>query len=355
MTIKVGIIDDSMMVRSALKKMIQSEAEFTVVGTCKDVYEGRSMILNEEPDVITLDVEMPRMDGLTFLERLMEHNPMPVVMVSSLTSKTSRKGMEALEKGAVELVAKPDGDNTNSIQSLHDSLIPKLKAAYQARDQITGPGATAGDDQATQEKINLPEEQYDLILIGSSTGGVEALRTIFEDLSGELPPILIVQHMPPIFTSKFAERLNGLSEPQVSEASDGQTLHTGEACLAPGDMHMAVRRLNSTGKAKVTLTEDSKVHSQRPAVDVLFKSVSHKVSNQNILSIVLTGMGKDGRDGAIELDKKGATILVQNRATSTIYGMPKQVNENVPSAIECPLNDIASLMNLSGKDTKSHA
>jgi two-component system chemotaxis response regulator CheB len=345
MTIRVGIIDDSLMVRSALEKMIDSESAFTVAGTAEDVYEGRSMLLEEDPDVLTLDVEMPRMDGLTFLEKLMQHQPMPVVMVSSLTSKTSRKGMEALETGAVELVAKPDGDKTNSIQSLRDDLIPKLEAAYRARDQIATNGDVSRHNQTSGNQPDLPEKNYDVILIGSSTGGVKALRTIFENIQGDLPPILIVQHMPPVFTKNFAERLNSLSEPQVSEATDGQTLRSGEACLAPGDKHMAVRRLKGSGNATVTLNEDDKVHSQRPSVDILFESASREMKNQNVLSITLTGMGKDGRDGATALENQGATIVVQDRTSSTIYGMPKQVKENVQSAIECPLEGIASLMN----------
>lgn len=345
MTINVGIIDDSVLVRSTLKKMLDKEPDFSVAGVSKDVYEGRSMILEHDPDVLTLDVEMPKMDGITFLERLMEHHPIPVVMVSSLTQKTSRKGMEALDKGAVEIVPKPDGDRVDSMKSLRDDLLPKLRAAYKARENISRSRDESSSKTSPDEQIELPTSQYDGIIIGSSTGGVKALSKIFKELESDLPPILVVQHMPPVFTKNFADRLNGSSPVSVAEGSGKVIVQEGEALLAPGDQHLEVKRFVREGGIEVQLTDAPKVHSQKPSVDVLFKSACQAMTDQNILSIVLTGMGKDGRDGAIELNDNGATVVVQDRSSSTIYGMPKQVKKNVPSAIECPLQRIPSLMN----------
>jgi two-component system chemotaxis response regulator CheB len=343
MTINVGIVDDSVMVRSVLERMINGHEDFQIVGKASDVYEARTMIMEKDPDVLTLDVEMPDMDGITFLDRLMEHQPMPVVMVSSLTRKTSRKGMEALEKGAVDVVGKPQGDTSDSIQQLEDELMPKLEAAYRARKTI-------GQKQTEKpsKESNLPEldhSQYDLILIGSSTGGVEAIKEVFTGLSDNLPPILVVQHMPPVFTRQFADRIDGISSVNFAEAEDGSTAGWGEGLLAPGDQHMEVRRLNSSGRVKVQLNEDEDVHSQRPSVEVLFESAAQRAGHADLLGLVLTGMGKDGQSGSVSLAQKGATILTQDEKTSVVYGMPKRVQEAVDSARSVPLDQISELLN----------
>lgn len=343
MTITVGIVDDSVMVLSVLENMIDGHPDFEVVGKASDVYEARTMLLEKEPDVLTLDVEMPKMDGITFLERLMEHQPMPVVMVSSLTRQTSRKGMEALEKGAVEVVGKPDGDSSNSIKQLEDKLIPKLHAAYKARKTIESDQTSTSDQN--EEGPELDHAHYDMILIGSSTGGVDAIKHIFSELEDGLPPILVVQHMPPVFTRQFSERINENSPVEFHEAEDGDSIGTGEALLAPGDQHMKVRRLNSSGTVKVQLDEDEKIHSQRPAVEVLFGSAARQAGDANLLGLVLTGMGKDGRDGSRALDRTGATILTQDEESSVVYGMPKRVREAVDSAQEVPLDRMPDVLN----------
>lgn len=345
MTIKVGIVDDSVVVRSVLEKIIDNEPEFKVVGKSEDVFSARTMIMNVNPDVITLDVEMPKMDGLTFLERLMEHQPMPVVMVSSLTKSTSRKGMEALDKGAVEIVAKPSGDKSDSIHALEDELLTKLKAAYRARNQLLIDRRSQSRQKKNGPDVELSRNHFQAVLIGSSTGGVQALQTIFEELTADLPPLLVVQHMPPVFTEQFSRRLNELSKIRVAEATEGDRVESGQALLAPGDHHMLVRRRNQSGAVKVTLNQDERVHSQRPSVDVLFTNASEKLDPEKILAMVLTGMGKDGRDGCVVLEQKSSTILVQDEASSTVYGMPKQVSQHVKSAREMSLRQIAPFLN----------
>lgn len=341
MVIEVGIVDDSLMVRSTLEKIINGYDDFRVVGTAKDVYEARTMLLEEEPDVLTLDVEMPKMDGISFLKRLMEHHPMPVVMVSSLTKKTSRKGMEALDQGAVDVVAKPSGDKSDSIRALEEELMPKLRAAYRARHSIDKDTLNTSSEDSGLE---LEHDAYDLILIGSSTGGVDAIKEIFSDLRNDLPPILIVQHMPPVFTEQFAERINDLSKVDLRQASDRNTAGQGQALLAPGDQHMIVRRVNRSGNARVNLDDSDPIYSQKPSVEKLFQSAAGRVDG-NILAAVLTGMGKDGRDGAKMLAEEGATILAQDEESSTVYGMPKQVKENVPGANTIALDQIAEVLN----------
>ncbi len=352
MAIKVGIVDDSSMVRSALGKIVNEDDNLEVVGKSKDVYEARTMIMEENPDVLTLDVEMPKMDGITFLERLMEHQPMPVVMVSSLTDRSSKKGLKALEIGAINVVTKPDGDQSNSIRQLKDELIPKIEAAYRS-DSPTSSTAKSSETPKQSSSVQLPYDRYDAVLIGSSTGGVSTLRTIFDDLSGNLPPVLVVQHMPPVFTSKFAERLDRLSNLTVGESESTDRVHHGEALLAPGDQNLKVVQKKANDAVKVQTSEEPKVHSQRPSVDRLFESAGQNMADATILAIVLTGMGKDGRDGAQKLAERNATILAQDESSCTVYGMPKQVRDNVPSAQTIKLSEIPPLLNELGARNKT--
>lgn len=361
--IRVGIVDDSAMVRTILKRIIEQEKGFKVVGSTGDVYAARSMILQEKPDVLTLDVEMPGMDGLEFLERLMTHYPIPVIMVSSLTTRSSVKGIRALELGAVEVVGKPRGDSPDSIRALKDELIAKLRIAARAnipppmkrmqaaREKTTSktarhPTIPSSDWKVTDVKASLPlNESIDAIVIGSSTGGILALRTIFSDLPRGLPPLFIVQHMPATFTKRFAQHLNQITEIDVREAQDNDYASRSDALIAPGNYHMLIHRKDISGRIKVRLEQSPKIHYQRPAVDPLFISAAEKLGKR-VLALVLTGMGKDGLKGSIALSKVGGTILVQDEKSCTVYGMPAQVKKNIDSALEVPLSKIASVLSL---------
>lgn len=334
MSIRVGIVDDSVVVRSSLENILGNHPEFEVVGTAGDPFEAREMIFEKEPDVLTLDVEMPRLDGLTFLERIMEHKPMPVVMVSSLTQKTSRKGLKALELGAVEVIGKPSGDKSDSIRDLEEELVRTLKAAAEAQ---LDSGARRRKDRGG--RVELPS-RVDAILIGSSTGGTKALRKVFKDLQVGLPPILICQHMPEVFTRQFAKHLDERSPLEVWEAEDGDRVETSQAVVAPGDHHLVV-----TGRGvRVGLDDGDKRCHQRPAVNPLFETAA-SVLGKRALGVVMTGMGKDGREGAIKLAEKGGTLLVQSEQSCTVYGMPQQVKNAVPEAMDVDLDDIAMVLN----------
>lgn len=329
----VVIVDDSVMVRSALKKMINSDPEFDVIGTAADPFEARKLILDKEPDVLTLDVEMPRLDGLTFLERLMEHHPLPVVMVSSLTDSTTRKGMKALNTGAIEVVGKPSGDTKDSIKTMKDELLPKLRAAVRAD---VNPGQNTGRSETPKSKDHVDVEtsgNVELIVIGSSTGGTNVLLDIFRELPTGLPPIMITQHMPPVFTEQFANHLDEESSINVFEAKEEGYVGQSEAVVAKGDKHLVVDGRPRRDRIHYSTNEEEEVAFQRPAVDPLFESAAQNVG-RNVVALVLTGMGKDGRDGSRALAEKGATILTQDEDSCSVYGMPKQVLENVPKAEE---------------------
>ena len=339
MVTKVGIVDDSVIARTVLEDIIDSEPGFKVVGKAGDPFQAREMIFDNKPDILTLDVEMPRLDGISFLKSLMENFPLPVIMVSSLTERSSKKGMRALELGAVDIVCKPQGDSRDSLRSLKDDLIPKLKAAAKADVKKI---EKKEKKKKKELSISLPS-RVDGIVIGSSTGGTKALRKIFKDLPRGLPPILICQHMPPVFTTHFSKGLNELSDLKVREAKSKDKVKSGEVLLAPGDYHMVISGRAKSSGIPVELTEDAEVNFQRPAVDPLF-STAAKYLKDKVVSITLTGMGKDGRNGAKDLEQAGATILVQDEETSTVYGMPKQVKNNVKSAQEFALQDLASIL-----------
>ncbi len=330
MTVKVGIIDDSLIVRSKLTKIINSEPGFEVVGSAENPFAGRELVLNEKPDVLTLDVEMPRLDGLTFLERLMDNYPLPVVMVSSFTSKTSEKGLKALELGAVEVVHKTAGDSASSIDSLEEELISKLRIAADARPgKETKISSSEAGDISDQ---NFPEE-IELLVIGASTGGTRVLLNLFDEVPAETPPILICQHMPPLFTANFSSHLNERAKIEVREGGGKETVPDSVALLAPGDRHLAVRSgLNSNG-VPVETTGEEKVNYQRPAVDVLFRSAA-KYVGEGVTGVILTGMGKDGVKGSEKLAQAGGNIIVQDADSSTVPGMPGRVKEAVDSARE---------------------
>lgn len=318
--IRVLIVDDSALVRKLIADALKADPAIEVVGAACDPYVARDMILQLNPDVLTLDLEMPRMDGLTFLKLLRQHRPIPVVVVSSLSQAGSRVAMAALEAGAVEVLGKPDG--AMSVGHLAAELPRCVRSAAAARSGSTAPRPAAPAPAACTPGGTFHSRQ--LIVIGSSTGGVEALRDVLIPLPAGLPGILIVQHMPPHFTKLFAERLNGACQFEVREAAAGDVVRPGLALIAPGDFHMTV----SHGAAgyQIALNQRPPVHHCRPAVDVLFRSAA-TAAGRFATAAILTGMGVDGAAGMKELKAAGARTLAQDEASCVVFGMPKAAIE----------------------------
>jgi two-component system chemotaxis response regulator CheB len=312
--IRVLIVDDSAIVRKILSERLAAQPDIEVVGTAPDPYVARDKIMALSPDVLTLDIEMPRMDGLSFLRKLMKARPMPVVVLSSLSQHGSRVALEAIEAGAVEVMGKPGGPY--SVEDVERELTEKIRAAAGAR--LQQPRSAAPRPAAASPRITGTCRR-DIIAVGASTGGTEAIRNLLEPLPPNMPPMVVVQHMPAAFTAAFAQRLNDCCQITVKEAADGDRLTPGMALLAPGDYHMLLRR-NGMGYA-VQLKQGPKVFHQRPSVDVLFQSVA-EVAGAKAVGVILTGMGKDGAAGLLRMREAGAATLAQDQATSVVYGMP---------------------------------
>lgn len=324
--IRLLVVDDSAVARTMITDSLAHDPQIEVVGTAVDPYMAREKILALNPDVMTLDIEMPRMDGLTFLKLIMRHRPMPVVVLSSATSEGSAKAMEALRSGAVDVLGKPEGPFTASESA---TLAEKIKAAAEARVQTasstTRPGSRSSEDRGhahTTLASAAPMNPRALIMIGASTGGTEALKDVLSVMPGDLPPVCVVQHIPAQFSSAFASRLDGLCQMEVREAKSGDALKTGLALIAPGGKHLLVRW---TGHHYVAqLNEGPAVHHQRPAVDVLFDSVVKAGGARSCTAALLTGMGRDGADGLLHLNQNGAHTIAQSEATCVVFGMPRE-------------------------------
>lgn len=314
--IKVLIVDDSAIVRQIFSKELAKQPDIEVVGTAPDPFVARDKILALKPDVITLDIEMPRMDGLTFLGKLMKYYPLPVIIVSSLTRNGGKMALEAIEKGAVEVLAKPG--EAYSVGDLSEQLAEKIRAA--ARVDLKK-FTNKVDTPSPVVVSSLSETTNKVLAIGASTGGTEALRDILSRLPRNIPGTVIVQHMPPNFTTAFAERLNTLCQFEVKETQDGDTVRQGLALIAPGNFHMILAR--SGAKYFVKVKTGPLVHHQRPAVDVLFKSVA-RYAGANAAGVILTGMGKDGAEGLLEMKTSGAKTIAQDEASCVVFGMPKE-------------------------------
>jgi two-component system, chemotaxis family, protein-glutamate methylesterase/glutaminase len=317
--IKVLIVDDSAIVRKIISEELSKELDMEVVGTAPDPYVARDKIVSEKPDVITLDVEMPRMDGLTFLKKLMKYFPLPVIIVSSLTTKGSKMAMEALENGAVEVIPKPGG--SYSVGDLSVQLKEKIRAAARVDLKRLQPSTIVSPDSTPFKTKALSETTQKIVAIGASTGGTEALKEVLVNMPPVIPGILIVQHMPAQFTTAFAERLNNLCQIEVKEAKDGDALLNGQALIAPGNFHMVLRR--SGAKYFVNVKDGPLVHHQRPAVDVLFNSVA-QYAGSNAVGAILTGMGADGAQGMLKMKQAGARTIAQDEASCVVFGMPKE-------------------------------
>ncbi len=315
--IKVLIVDDSALVRKILTQELSADPDIEVLGAAPDPFIARDRIVQLKPDVLLLDVEMPRMDGLTFLERLMKHHPMPVIIVSSLAQSGGEVAMRALELGAVEVLAKPG--SSYSVKDMSLQLADRIKAVA-GISRFKSENAVRGEAESAA-KTALIKTTNRIIAIGASTGGTEAIKDILVRLPADIPPILIVQHMPQYFTKSYAERLNGICRMQVKEAADRELLAPGKALIAPGNFHMVLKR--SGASYYVEVKEGPLVYHQRPSVEVLFVSVA-KYAGSNAIGVLLTGMGKDGAEGLLKMRKAGAYTIAQDEKTSVVYGMPKE-------------------------------
>lgn len=334
--IRVLIVDDSVVIRQLLKDILSRDSQIEVVGTAVDPIDAYDKIVQLKPDVLTLDVEMPRMDGITFLSKLMRTHPMPVVMVSTLTRQGSEVTLKALEIGAVDFIAKPTESIFTGMSALSHEIVMKVKTAARARvrtartEPVTpvAPPPSARRGQCTAH----------LIAIGASTGGPEAIRQVLQGLPAEVPPIVVVQHMPPVFTRSFAERLDKLCTVRVKEAEDGDLLEPGHAYIAPGDYHLQVARNGSQYRARVAQTEP--VNRHRPSVDVLFDSVA-QTSGAAAVGVLLTGMGADGARGLKKMRDAGACTIAQDEQTCVVFGMPREAIALGGAEFVLPLPQIA--------------
>ncbi|NHA15663.1 chemotaxis response regulator protein-glutamate methylesterase [Thioalkalivibrio sp. XN279] len=340
--IKVLVVDDSALVRKILTLMLQHDPAIEVVGAAPDPYIAREKIKELEPDVITLDVEMPRMDGLTFLRNLMRLRPMPVIMVSSLTERGADVTLEALSLGVVDFITKPKGDLGNQLQALGEELCAKVKAAAHAR--IRGP--------VPQQKLSadavLPRRPHkhlattdSLIAIGASTGGTEAIKEVLLGMPPDAPGIVITQHIPPGFSRAFAERMDKMTRLRVKEAEDGDAVIQGHAFVAPGDKHLLVER--SGGRYVCRLSDGPPVNRHKPSVDVLFRSIAHS-AGPRATAAILTGMGADGAQGLLELHEAGAHTVAQDEATCVVWGMPGEAVKLGAADEVLPLAKVAAAL-----------
>ena len=318
--IRVLVVDDSSVVRHAISDALRRDPEIEVVGTAPDPYQARDKILELNPDVLTLDIEMPRMDGITFLGILQKHRPMPVVVISSLTQAGSRAALDALEAGAVDVLAKPT--SAWGIGDLGAQLCQRVKGAAVASVRRAPAGNAA--PQPASLAGSRPFDPRQIILLGASTGGTEALKFVLNHLPDGLPGICIVQHIPPVFSKAFAERLNETCALEVREAVSGDQLHPGLALVAPGDFHMMTFWDNNC--YRIVLNQGPAVHYTRPAVDMLFNSAA-VCAGSHAVAALLTGMGSDGASGMQKLKSKGATTFAQNEETCVVYGMPRAAVE----------------------------
>ena len=350
--IRVLIVDDSALVRKLLTEMLSSAYDIEVVGSAPDAYSAREKIKSLNPDVLTLDVEMPRMDGVTFLRNLMRLRPMPVVMVSSLTDAGAEITLDALSIGAVDYLSKPKVDLAATLADYRDELLEKVRCAARARIRAYEPKVDRGAansavaspslsaDAVLQKAAPVKFRTTDrLIAVGASTGGTEAIKEFLMGMPPDSPGIVIAQHIPKAFSTPFAERMNRSCQLTVFEAQDGQQIMPGHAYIAPGDRHLLVVRSGARWICK--LDDGPPVNRHKPSVDVLFRSVAQE-AGYNAIGVILTGMGKDGAQGLLEMRQAGSPTIAQDEATSVVWGMPGEAVAMGAAIEELPLQRIAS-------------
>lgn len=345
--VRVLIVDDSALMRNLLTAVLSEDPEIEVVGTASDPFIARDRIKALNPDVITLDVEMPRMDGVTFLRKIMALRPTPVVMVSSLTQAGADVTLEALEIGAVDFVAKPVADISKAMAALAAEIQTKVKIAARTRVRANRPDAP----RRTPRRSRIVDPSAKIVVIGASTGGVEALKALLMDFIPDGPPILITQHMPERFTAAFANRLNRECPMRVCEASHGQRVEPGQVYIAPGQRHLELARDGLHFVCR--LSDADPVSGHRPSVDVLFRSAA-RVAGPRTIGVILTGMGKDGAEGMLELRQAQAVTLGQDEGSSLVYGMPRVAFERGAVMKQFPLSDMAdAILDACGIEAKA--
>ena len=339
--IKVLIVDDSAIVRQILTRELSKFTDIEIVGSAMDPYVARDKIVKLKPDVLTLDLEMPRMDGLSFLAKLMKHYPMPVVVLSSLTPKNSETALKAMDMGAVEVLCKPG--SAHSTQDVSRSLVNAIRQAASARINPKAPKPPATPPPPVPEKdppaaLASVRATHRVIAIGASTGGTKAIEMVLREMPPASPGIVIVQHMPEKFTTAFAQRLDDICRIEVREARDNDQVVPGRALVAPGNRHMVLSR--SGAQYMVRIKDGPPVHYQRPSVNVLFQSMA-KHAGKNGLGVILTGMGGDGATGLLAMRESGAVTLAQDENTCVVYGMPREAVKLGAAEKVLPLPDIA--------------
>lgn len=355
--IRVLIVDDSAVVRTTLAEIFNMDHGIEVIGTAGDPFIAAKKIQKEVPDVITLDIEMPRMDGLTFLRKIMSQHPIPVVVISSLTEKGAHAALKSLEYGAVEIITKPQMHTKEFIEESRIKICDIIKAAAVSKIKRKSfnrqkflevkPKLSADAVITKATRYSLPKTTDIVISVGASTGGTEALRIFLEEMPLDTPGIVIVQHMPEQFTRSFAERLNELCNISVKEAEDGDSILQGRALIAPGNKHTLLRR--SGARYYVEVKNGPLVNRHRPSIDVLFRSTALYASS-NAIGIIMTGMGDDGAKGLLEMKEAGAKTIAQDEESCIVYGMPKEAVKLNAADKVLPLNKIAShIIMLKGK------
>ncbi len=345
--IRVLIVDDSAIVRQALTAILGSDPEIEVIGTASDPYIAAKKIQREVPSVITLDIEMPRMDGLTFLRKIMTQHPIPVVIISSLTKRGTETALKALEYGAVEIITKPKMDTRQFIEESKIKLCDSVKAAAISRlKRKVVVSKLAVEPKYTADAVIPKTKSYSMIktteivvVVGASTGGTEAIRVLLQMLPIDCPGIVIVQHMPEHFTTSFANRLNEICKITVKEAQNGDSVLRGQALIAPGNRHLLLKR--SGARYYVEVKEGPLVNRHRPSVDVLFRSTS-RYAGKNSIGIIMTGMGDDGARGLLEMKEAGAHTIAQDEKSCVVFGMPKEAIKLGAANKVLPLEQIAT-------------
>lgn len=314
MTIKVLVVDDSALIRQILSEIIKSEPDMALVGAAPDAFVAKKLVLEKSPDVITLDIEMPKVDGLRFLEVLMNARPTPVVMISTLTEKGADATLRSLELGAIDFVAKPKIGVAQGMAEYHELIVDKIRTAARSKVKKASPAKAASVNKVSYSGTEK------LIAIGASTGGTEAIKEVLRTFPANAPATVITQHMPAGFTSTYARRLDSVCQMQVKEAKGGERLLPGQAYLAPGDKHMEIER--SGADYRIRLSDGPRVSGHKPSVDVLFNSMCKSAGN-NAIGVLLTGMGSDGANGLLEMRNAGSETFCQNEDSCIVFGMPK--------------------------------